>query len=74
MTNTLNTRYPHRRNGDGSFDSICTACFATIGRAKDESRLAEQERNHSCRRSPLSDWDFNHVKTAAQYGSAHYAA
>jgi hypothetical protein len=43
--------YPHRRNKDGSFDSICTACFATIAQASAEADLAECEKVHVCQSS-----------------------
>ena len=48
MTTTRKELYPHRRNYDGSFDSICRTCFATVGRASNEATLAELEKNHSC--------------------------
>ena len=37
----------HRRNRDGSFDSICKTCFATVARSIDEAGLAGPERNHA---------------------------
>jgi hypothetical protein len=48
MTITRLALYPHRHNYDGSFDSICRTCFATIGRASNEATLAELEKIHSC--------------------------
>jgi hypothetical protein len=48
MTITRLALYPHRHNYDGSFDSICRTCFATIGRARNEATLAELEKIHSC--------------------------
>jgi len=47
MTDTRFTVYVHRRNNDGSFDSICKTCFMTVANATDEAMLAEHERNHS---------------------------
>jgi hypothetical protein len=47
MTDTRNTIYVHRRNNDGSFDSICRTCFQTVARTTDEAMLAEHEDNHS---------------------------
>jgi len=41
-------RYPHRENKDGSYDSICTACFATIASVRNETELARHERAHVC--------------------------
>ena len=40
--------FPHRLRSDGTFDSICTACFKTIAASKDESELLEAERTHIC--------------------------
>ncbi len=48
MTGARNTPYSRRHNYDGSFNSICKICFATIAHAKDETALAEQEKNRSC--------------------------
>jgi hypothetical protein len=45
--------YPHRRNSDGSVDSICITCFATIAHARDEAALTGQEKKHSCNRQVL---------------------
>jgi len=47
MTDARNTVYVHRRNNDGSFDSICRACSMTVANATDEAMLAEHEKNHS---------------------------
>ena len=55
MTNARNIAYPHRHNADGSIDSICITCFATIAQTKDEAALFELERNHFCNRSFLAD-------------------
>ena len=38
----------HRRNDDGTWDSICLGCFKTIARAKSETELREQEFEHVC--------------------------
>ena len=42
------TLYPHRQNDDGSYDSICPTCFATIARSKLEAELAGHENAHLC--------------------------
>ncbi len=54
MTTARNALYPHRRNYDGSFDSICRICFATAAHAQYEDALAEQEEKHSCDQSILA--------------------
>ena len=48
MTDTRHAIYPHRRNHDGSFDSICRTCFATIAQTRDEASLAQYEKKHHC--------------------------
>jgi hypothetical protein len=48
MADKQATFYPHRSNGDGSFDSICFTCFATVVYAKTEAELAEYDKNHVC--------------------------
>lgn len=49
----IHEQYPHRRNYDGSFDSICRICFSTIGHSKSERELADAEQNHSCEQAFL---------------------
>ena len=40
--------FPHRRNPDGSFDSICPKCFRTVATRRNEADLAQPERDHIC--------------------------
>ena len=40
--------YPHRQNRDGSIDSICPRCFATIASAKNVTELHTCEKQHTC--------------------------
>jgi hypothetical protein len=47
--------YPHRRNKDGSYDSICLNCFATVACTETEGELAEHEKNHNCNASSLAN-------------------
>ena len=39
--------FPHRRNKDGSFNSICLKCFATVASHMTEEELKDQDKNHS---------------------------
>jgi hypothetical protein len=55
MADQRNINPPHRTNNDGSFDSICTSCFATIANTRTESELAAHETNHVCDHSFLAD-------------------
>jgi hypothetical protein len=47
MASTLRT-FPHRLNRDGSFDSICLKCFATIANTATEIELKARENIHTC--------------------------
>lgn len=40
--------FSHRFNLDGSIDSICHRCFATIGTAFQEADLERLEEVHAC--------------------------
>jgi hypothetical protein len=42
------TPFPHRRNRDGSFDSICLICFATVAHTRTEAELIELDAAHVC--------------------------
>jgi hypothetical protein len=46
--------FPHRRNKDGSFDSICLKCFATIASHMTQDELKEFDQTHVCANSLLS--------------------
>jgi hypothetical protein len=41
--------FPHRQNPDGSFDSICTECFATVATEATEDALKAAEIAHDCK-------------------------
>jgi hypothetical protein len=45
---TLLKSFPHRHNADGSHDSICTACFATVAKVRNEDDLTNFESAHLC--------------------------
>jgi hypothetical protein len=55
MADQRNTIPPHRTNYDGSFDSICPICFATIANSRIESELTACEKSHTCDQSFLAD-------------------
>jgi hypothetical protein len=40
--------YPHRQNPDGSIDSICLRCFATVASAMDVGKLHSYDKVHVC--------------------------
>lgn len=47
--------YPHRRNSDRTWDSICNCCFLTIAHGRTESELAEGEKTHVCHSSFIAE-------------------
>lgn len=47
------SQFPHRKNLDGSYDSICRLCFKTVGTHKFEQQLTQQEKSHICDKSFL---------------------
>ena len=46
-------RFPHRKNRDGTYDSICPVCVVTIASSNKEADLFAQERRHVCEESRL---------------------
>lgn len=44
----LKPTFPHRHNPDGSYDSICMACYATVATVKNECELKFHESQHKC--------------------------
>jgi hypothetical protein len=42
------SEYQHRTNPDGTIDSICPYCYATIGNAHWETDLELMEADHIC--------------------------
>jgi hypothetical protein len=49
--------FAHRNNRDGSIDSICPRCFATIGTSTWESDLNRIEYSHRCDPELLRRWE-----------------
>lgn len=46
--------FAHRTNRDGTTDSICRYCFATVCTSTWETDLTQAERNHVCDPSVVS--------------------
>jgi hypothetical protein len=61
MTNETLTRFPHRRNRNGTYDSICPRCFHTIATRKTETDLSKDEHRHIC-----DDWNLDRDRLAAK--------
>ena len=45
--------FQRRKNNEVSFDSICIACYQTIGRRKTEEELEQDEQAHVCHGKPV---------------------
>jgi hypothetical protein len=56
-------RFAHRRNTDASFDSICLACFLTVGSARVDVALQALESDHHC-----EPWGLNSYRNAPGLG------
>jgi hypothetical protein len=69
MALTLPPFFPHRRNRDGSFDSICLKCLLTIANARDEADLAKHEKYHVCNPSVLSQQAFDRTHENGRYSA-----
>lgn len=48
-------QFPHRKNADGTWDSICSKCFRTVATAAFERNLADAEATHVCLPSIFAD-------------------
>jgi len=62
--------FPHRKNADGTWDSICTKCFRTVATAKRESSLADAEAEHVCVSSIFADAKLFQNRKPAQSSDA----
>jgi hypothetical protein len=54
MASTFRT-FPHRHNRDGSFDSLCLKCFATVANTPTEGELKAHDKIHACDHAMLCD-------------------
>ena len=57
-------KFPHRMNRDGTIDSICPRCYATIATSTREADLERIEAAHVCNPSRLSYFDEQRRKPA----------
>jgi hypothetical protein len=66
MASQLTCRFPRRHNGDGSHDSICISCFATVASVRNVTELAQHEQDHACEMTLL-----NHIGQSCRLQSDH---
>ena len=56
MARAYRARFPHRRNNDGTFDSICPDCSLSVARGlRTEAELVPFEALHDCPISYLAE-------------------
>jgi hypothetical protein len=55
-SNKIIRHFPHRTNHNGTIDSICPRCYATVGTSTWESDLEHLEAAHVC--EPAGSKDF----------------
>jgi hypothetical protein len=48
MAQAARPRFVHRHNAEGSYDSICTTCLATVATLEKEEQLDGHELDHVC--------------------------
>ena len=53
MAAILTAYYPNRHNRDGSYDSICLVCFATVMSAPTQKGLIGPNKRHICNPSTM---------------------
>lgn len=51
------TAYTHRQNPDGTTDSVCRKCFATVVTASRQVDLDHAEHSHCCDLKALDSWN-----------------
>jgi len=67
--------FPHRKNEDGTIDSICPHCFMTIATSAHETDLSPMEDVHKCKpglcRRPTPG--SNDCEVSEDHGSVHHS-
>lgn len=56
MPSSDRPEFVRRPNRDGSSDSICKRCLATLATSKEEAELERAERDHLCQTENLERW------------------
>lgn len=55
MAKPLRWLFPHKRDLDGTYKSICPVCYKTVGSHTNEDELAAMETLHKCLGLNLSE-------------------
>ena len=70
MPRTFRPSFPHRRNTDGTHDSICTRCFVTVATVVNESELTGHESAHVCK--PMNLYRFREGESTLYEASLRF--
>ena len=57
MADSVAHNFPHRKNADGTYDSICPRCLLTVATEHDQDDLLAQEAGHVCKEEDLQRID-----------------
>ena len=63
-------RFPHPRNRNGLYDSICIYCFVTVGSCDTEEELEDLEDAHICDECMLDQREAFHEAWKARWFAA----
>lgn len=64
LSTSPESQFAHRVNRDGTIDSICRDCFATVATVEREADLANAEKDHVC-----SPWTRQRLRPRDPYDS-----
>ena len=53
MTQQRAPFFPHRRNPDGTYNSICLTCLEMVALNKTEVELKKLDERHVCKTAPI---------------------
>lgn len=57
MSSPASPVFVHRENREGTIDSICRACYVTVGTSAWEADLERAEKDHVCDPSLVAHWN-----------------
>lgn len=60
MSSSSISVFSHRENRDGTIDSICLTCYATIASSHSVDDLNAHEKEHRC--DPVAEMHFNQIR------------
>ena len=64
MSSSVTHGFSHRRNDDGTIDSVCRTCFLTVATTNVERDLDAFEREHICDKGMLRHIEMLRLETS----------